>query len=73
MGFSVGDRVALVSTGDEYTNLKPGDEGIVDYISKMPPYLGGGTQVCVTWDNGSNLAMLIDDPMSGDRLRKVGE
>lgn len=47
----VGKRVTLLRTSDPYTNLKAGDEGVVDYIDDM------GT-VFVKWDNGSSLGLI---------------
>lgn len=50
-GNLVGKRVTLLRTSDPYTNLKAGDEGVVDYIDDM------GT-VFVKWDNGSSLGLI---------------
>lgn len=47
----IGKRVTLLRTSDPYTNLKAGDEGVVDYIDDM------GT-VFVKWDNGSSLGLV---------------
>lgn len=47
----VGDRVRLIYTSDQYTNLKRGDEGTVFSIDSM------GT-VHIKWDNGSNLGLI---------------
>lgn len=47
----IGKRVRLLSTSDPYTDLKPGDEGVVVLIDDM------GT-VFVDWDNGSKLGMV---------------
>ena len=47
----VGKRVTLLRTSDPYTNLKAGDEGVVNYIDDM------GT-VFVKWDNGSSLGLI---------------
>jgi hypothetical protein len=55
-----GDRVALVRTGDPYTRLRPGDQGIV---TGWDPRHG---QLDVEWDSGSTLSML---PGEGDRVR----
>ena len=48
---AIGRRIRLVSTTDEYTTLKPGDEGTVDFVDDT------GT-VFVKWDNGSSLGMV---------------
>jgi hypothetical protein len=47
----IGKRVRLVRTSDPYTNLKSGDEGVVDFIDDI------GT-VFVKWDNGSGLGLV---------------
>lgn len=46
-----GKRVRLSYTSDQYTHLKPGDEGTVDHIDDA------GT-VHVNWDNGSGLGLI---------------
>ena len=56
-----GNRVALVYTSDEHTNLKPGDTGTVTVVDSM------GT-VGVRWDNGSRLGIAED---LGDVIRLV--
>lgn len=47
-----GRRVRLISTTDEYTDLKPGQEGTVQFRDR--PY---GT-ISVAWDSGSTLSLL---------------
>lgn len=47
----LGKKVELVFTNDEYTLLKPGDQGIVNYIDST------GT-VFISWDNGSRLGLI---------------
>jgi hypothetical protein len=47
----LGKRVRLVRTTDEYTDLKPGDEGIVELIDAV------GT-VHIKWDSGSQLGLI---------------
>lgn len=47
----IGKRVTLLRTSDPYTNLKAGDEGVVNYIDDT------GT-VFVKWDNGSSLGLI---------------
>jgi hypothetical protein len=58
----VGQRVALVTSTDPHTALRPGDLGTV-----AGPYdpLGG---LPVDWDSGARLAMLPDE---GDTVRVV--
>lgn len=46
-----GRRVRLVHTSDQFTGLKPGDEGTVDWADDI------GT-VHIHWDNGSGLGMI---------------
>jgi hypothetical protein len=48
-----GDRVRLLWTADEYTNLSHGDEGTVTVVDDL------GT-VHVRWDNGSQLGLVAD-------------
>lgn len=48
---SSGTRVRLVSTSDEMTRLREGDEGTVDHTDSC------GT-VHVDWDNGSTLGLI---------------
>ena len=44
-------RVKLINTDDEYTRLKPGDEGTISFVT------ADGT-VHVRWDNGSKLGLI---------------
>jgi hypothetical protein len=46
-----GDRIRLEYTSDEYTSLKPGDEGVVKFIDST------GT-IHVHWDSGSMLGLV---------------
>lgn len=46
----IGKRVKLQYTNDPYTNLKQGDEGVIDFVDDT------GT-VSVKWDNGSSLGL----------------
>jgi hypothetical protein len=55
-----GDRVELIYTDDEYTNLKPGALGTVRHIDSL------GT-VHVEWDSGAHLGMIPGH----DRIEKV--
>lgn len=54
----IGKRIRLQYTNDFYTNLKPGDEGVVNFIDDL------GT-IHVKWDNGSSLGLI---PADGDRF-----
>ena len=58
---AVGDRVRLEHCSDEYTELKPGALGTVNFID------GFGT-VHVKWDDGSSLGMIAE---VGDRFTVV--
>lgn len=51
-----GTRVELIFMDDEYTTLKPGDKGTVDYIDDAE-------NIHVKWDNGSTLSLIpnVDD------------
>jgi hypothetical protein len=57
-----GKRIELISTTDPYTNLKPGDRGIVEFVDDM------GT-VFPKWDNGSGLGLVRGE----DRYKIVEE
>jgi Domain of unknown function (DUF4314) len=47
----VGKRVRLEHTTDPYTKLRPGDEGVVDFIDDA------GT-IFVKWDDGAGLGLV---------------
>lgn len=56
-----GDRIELVSTSDEYTELTPGDQGTVTGTQMIPAAITGGTpeqQIDVEWDTGISLSLL---------------
>lgn len=46
-----GKRLRLIKIEDQYTDLKPGDEGSVDYVDDMG-------QIHMKWDNGGTLALI---------------
>lgn len=58
-----GDRIRLVHTSDQHTELKPGAEGDVVGINKLDASISPEgrpeTQIDVDWDSGSSL-MLVD-------------
>ncbi len=58
---SVGDRVELHHTADQYTNLQPGSKGTVNLIDAF------GT-IHVKWDNGSTLGLIAE---AGDRWKVI--
>ncbi len=50
-------RIRLIHTNDEYTNLRPGDEGLVTHEPHPDnPY----DTYWVKWDSGSTLGMIPD-------------
>ena len=51
MSIEKGDRIELEHTSDEFTDLKPGDQGTVTMIDAMDT-------VHMRWDNGSTLGMI---------------
>nr|WP_240762484.1 DUF4314 domain-containing protein [Micromonospora sp. HM134] len=59
MNYQPGQRVTLVHTDGPHTRLRPGDTGTVRYHDQRHH------TVEVTWDNGSTLAMCLDN---GDRI-----
>lgn len=62
VNFRPGDRVELVRTDDRFTDLRPGDQGMVSRFDRSRD------MVYVNWDNGSNLSMCLD---AGDEIRVV--
>jgi hypothetical protein len=46
-----GKRIQLEYTSDPYTDLRPGDEGVVQFVDSL------GT-VHAKWDNGSSLGLV---------------
>jgi hypothetical protein len=58
-----GDRVTLVNTADPFTDLRPGDTGLVVRYDASLAIL------YVDWENGSRLSMLLED---GDEVHKIG-
>ena len=59
-GYQRGDRIVLVHTSDLHTRLVPGTPGTVTgYDARLG-------QLAVAWDDGSTLAMLLND---GDQVR----
>ena len=61
-----GDRVQLIYTDDEYTDLKPGALGTVNHLEAANSL--GRRVLNITWDGGHVLSMLIDE---GDHVMKV--
>jgi hypothetical protein len=50
----IGKRVRLVHTSDQYTNLRPGAEGVVTNVDDM------GT-IHVSWDDGHRLGLIVGE------------
>lgn len=48
-----GKRVVLIKIEDEYTKLKSGDEGTIQYEDDM-------NTIHVKWDNGEHLGLIPD-------------
>lgn len=46
-----GDVVSLRSTSDPYTDLQPGDEGVVQHVDELG-------LIHVRWDRGEELALI---------------
>ena len=62
MRYHNGERVALVSTNDPHTLLRPGDQGtVVSHNEALDT-------VDIAWDNGSRLSMCTD---AADRIRRL--
>lgn len=69
MSYAEGDRVELVHTTDEYTDLEPGDRGTV--TDTDVDRMGGEVlrKTWVDWDDGGKLAMIQGE----DRIKKVDD
>lgn len=63
-GVSVGDRIELVSMGDDPHPVSPGTRGTVVHLCDTP----GFEQIGVNWDDGRRLALIP----GSDRWRNVG-
>ena len=46
-----GTRLELISIVDQFTTLKPGDQGVVDYVDDAG-------QIGMVWDSGSQLSLI---------------
>lgn len=57
----IGKRIKLLHTTDHYTDLKPGDEGLVVDVSTVKMAPRPFTQIWVKWDQGSNLALVVGE------------
>ena len=53
-----GKRVELVRCNDPYTELKSGDKGTIQFMLVQSDPSICENQLCVNWDNGSNLMLL---------------
>lgn len=61
-----GTRVRLVHTGDPYTRLKPGDEGVITRV--VNGWDLDALEYWLQWDDGSTLSII---PASGDDIEEV--
>lgn len=70
---SEGDRIELVHTSDQYTNLSAGDRGRVVNIDTLPPEITGKRretrQIWIEWDSGSRLALIEGE----DKFKIINE
>jgi hypothetical protein len=48
-------RITLIHTNDPYTDLRPGDQGILK-SSRVDPW--GDRVISVNWDSGSSLSLI---------------
>jgi hypothetical protein len=58
----IGKRIRLNQTDDQCTMLRSGDMGTITDISEIPKMEGmfcPATQIWVSWDNYSDLAMMV--------------
>jgi Domain of unknown function (DUF4314) len=58
----IGRRIRLNHTDDQYAMLRSGDMGTITDITEIPKMEGmfcPETQIWVSWDNYSNLAMIV--------------
>lgn len=49
-----GKRIRLLSTNDPYTQLKTGDEGVIEWER----WDGYSNTIAVNWDSGSSLSLI---------------
>lgn len=54
--YPAGTRVELVRMNDQYSKLRPGDQGTVDFVDDT------GTIFC-TWDKGSTLGVVYGEDL----------
>ena len=52
--YPAGTRVELVRMNDQYSKLRPGDKGTVDFVDDT------GTIFCI-WDRGSSLGVVYGE------------
>jgi hypothetical protein len=58
----IGRRIRLNQTDNQYTMLRSGDMGTITDITEIPKMEGmfcPETQIWVSWDNYSNLAVIV--------------
>lgn len=54
-----GKRIELVKTTDQYTELKSGDQGTIEYVLHHSDESIFPSQISVNWDSGSGLMLLV--------------
>jgi hypothetical protein len=54
--YPAGTRVELVRMNDQYSKLRPGDKGTVDFVDDT------GTIFCI-WDRGSSLGVVYGEDL----------
>jgi hypothetical protein len=56
----IGDRIKLIHTDDQFTQLKPGDLGTVQDISIFNIEIDGKAVrvIWISWDSGINFALI---------------
>ena len=54
-----GKRLKLINTNDKFTELKSGDLGTIEFILRHSDQTICEDQICIKWDNGSNLMLLV--------------
>ena len=59
-----GDRIALIYTDDEFTELKGGDEGTVTSVVVCDDEM----LLSISWDSGSNLMLSTE---LGDKFKPI--
>jgi hypothetical protein len=51
---NAGKRIELISTNDQFTDLTPGSQGVIQWERDD----GYSNTIAVNWDNGSSLSLI---------------